>query len=482
MSILKLTKATDLRVFRDLKKFTSHQVELVNSCSGLFKEIPSWEGWIEETLQVLLEVPCGLKLEITQTSKVDGDETRQLTFEQEVVSIGRASDSGLALSSRFVSARHARITERDGAYHLEDLNSANGTYVNSERLESMQPRKLMCNDEILIFPFTFRVRPQQRWGSDKEIKLSSSYNIIGSGSTAFASSLGSDFCLFRLNLQPDMGYVILAVSRSLLKTINSRLTRDEVAELAALDVELFEFVVVSILERINRELQFPFQCYLTLNSATSPIDEQGIALKAMVNLANSQGSMQGFIPQSCLHKVKATGTNSLPTGTRQQLQWKAWIQIGFVDLSASNLADLEPTDILVYMADLKLVLPQAPGRRLGEHGWYLVRDDTNSRRFTVKDHFERNAIMEEVINVPEHKDVIDKADLATLPLRIEVVLSQVELSLKDLEAMTMGSIIELDKENIGTVQLVVGGKVLGSGDLVEIDERFGVQITRWRKD
>jgi type III secretion protein Q len=61
-------------------------------------------------------------------------------------------------------------------------------------------------------------------------------------------------------------------------------------------------------------------------------------------------------------------------------------------------------------------------------------------------------------------------------------LSQVELSLKDLEGLTEGSIIELDEGNTGSVQLVVSGKVLGAGDLVEVDDRLGVQITRWRKN
>lgn len=70
--------------------------------------------------------------------------------------------------------------------------------------------------------------------------------------------------------------------------------------------------------------------------------------------------------------------------------------------------------------------------------------------------------------------------MGDLPVRINVVLSQVDM-LKDLEGLTEGSIIELDEENPGTVQLVVNGEVFGLGDLVEVDQRLGVQITRWRK-
>ena len=71
-------------------------------------------------------------------------------------------------------------------------------------------------------------------------------------------------------------------------------------------------------------------------------------------------------------------------------------------------------------------------------------------------------------------------DLSALPVRIHIVLSQVELSLKDLEGLTDGSIIQIEEEHPESVQLVANGKVLGTGELVEVDNQLGVQITRWR--
>ena len=91
--------------------------------------------------------------------------------------------------------------------------------------------------------------------------------------------------------------------------------------------------------------------------------------------------------------------------------------------------------------------------------------------------------MEESTNLQEEVETGAKAELASLPVRVHVVLSQIELSLRDLEGLTDGSIIQLDEEqHSGVVQLVANGRVLGAGELVEIDDRLGVQITRWRKD
>ncbi len=70
--------------------------------------------------------------------------------------------------------------------------------------------------------------------------------------------------------------------------------------------------------------------------------------------------------------------------------------------------------------------------------------------------------------------------LESLPVRINVVLSEVELSLGDLEALREGSVIEIG-EIPEEVQLVVNGKILGAGELVSIEERLGVSITSWRK-
>ena len=90
--------------------------------------------------------------------------------------------------------------------------------------------------------------------------------------------------------------------------------------------------------------------------------------------------------------------------------------------------------------------------------------------------------MEENTNLQSEVEATAKIELAALPIRVHVVLSQVELLLKDLEGLTEGSIIQLDEEqHSGVVQLVANGRVLGAGELVEIDDRLGVQITRWRK-
>ena len=51
------------------------------------------------------------------------------------LTVGRAPGCGVSLpEDTFVSSVHARVFNRGGAYHLEDLGSTNGTFLNGERV------------------------------------------------------------------------------------------------------------------------------------------------------------------------------------------------------------------------------------------------------------------------------------------------------------------------------------------------------------
>src|SRR5579875_1834035 len=75
----------------------------------------------------------------------------------DVVTIGRGETNTVVLSQdRQVSRHHARIVLHEGLPRLEDLGSANGTFVNGERLT--EPRLLQDGDQIRIGGSTLRVQ------------------------------------------------------------------------------------------------------------------------------------------------------------------------------------------------------------------------------------------------------------------------------------------------------------------------------------
>jgi predicted component of type VI protein secretion system len=84
---------------------------------------------------------------------------KQVVLDRSVV-VGRASDADLVLEDGEVSDRHARITaEPDGSATVEDLGSANGTFVNQNEL--MGPARLDPGDELLVGVTVIQLRSPQ---------------------------------------------------------------------------------------------------------------------------------------------------------------------------------------------------------------------------------------------------------------------------------------------------------------------------------
>jgi sigma-B regulation protein RsbU (phosphoserine phosphatase) len=67
-------------------------------------------------------------------------------FEDESVVIGRASDSGIVVSDRFLSRHHARLFREGAQVLLEDMGSRNGTVLNGSPVE--RPKQIAPGDVI----------------------------------------------------------------------------------------------------------------------------------------------------------------------------------------------------------------------------------------------------------------------------------------------------------------------------------------------
>ncbi|MDX6606772.1 MAG: hypothetical protein QOD14_1312 [Solirubrobacterales bacterium] len=70
------------------------------------------------------------------------------------VSLGRSADADIRLDDRYASGFHARVFNRSGIYVVEDLNSTNGTLLNSRELHG--EAELSAGDVIRIGDTEFR--------------------------------------------------------------------------------------------------------------------------------------------------------------------------------------------------------------------------------------------------------------------------------------------------------------------------------------
>ncbi len=79
----------------------------------------------------------------------------EIDLTQDVILIGRDFDCDIILDSSDVSRKHSKVTRRDGKVYIEDLNSSNGTFVNSKPIDSEFELKHMDRIQISSSVFVF---------------------------------------------------------------------------------------------------------------------------------------------------------------------------------------------------------------------------------------------------------------------------------------------------------------------------------------
>ena len=74
------------------------------------------------------------------------------------------------------------------------------------------------------------------------------------------------------------------------------------------------------------------------------------------------------------------------------------------------------------------------------------------------------------------------AHLARVPIDLEAELGRCTMTLDAILALRAGSVIKLPRSAGENIDIRAGGHVLGSGEIVIIEERFGVRITDFKEE
>ena len=69
------------------------------------------------------------------------------------------------------------------------------------------------------------------------------------------------------------------------------------------------------------------------------------------------------------------------------------------------------------------------------------------------------------------------ARVLDIELNVSVILGRTMMALKDIFELGKGSLIELDTFENQEVEIYVNGRKIGYGQIVVIDQNFGVRIT-----
>ncbi len=139
---------------------------------------------------------------------------------------------------------------------------------------------------------------------------------------------------------------------------------------------------------------------------------------------------------------------------------------------------------------------EPPPPDLGEGGEETVHETEEPTRIDLKappvpkptraepDHHEvADDVAEMLESIPEGeppvKELLDLAPDMTVPL--VVVMGRKSYTVKDLLALRIGQVMDLERAPTEPVDLVAAGKVVGKGELVEVDGKLGIRVLKLLK-
>ena len=64
-----------------------------------------------------------------------------------------------------------------------------------------------------------------------------------------------------------------------------------------------------------------------------------------------------------------------------------------------------------------------------------------------------------------------------VPLKLSVEIGQAELTVKDILGLNVGSIVEFTKVVGEPMDIIVGGRLMARGEVVVVNERYGIRIS-----
>jgi flagellar motor switch protein FliN/FliY len=73
------------------------------------------------------------------------------------------------------------------------------------------------------------------------------------------------------------------------------------------------------------------------------------------------------------------------------------------------------------------------------------------------------------------------AHLADVPIEVEIELARKTMALREILALTVGSVVKMPRSAGENIDILAGGTLIGSGEVVIIEETVGIRITDFRE-
>jgi flagellar motor switch/type III secretory pathway protein FliN len=462
--------------FENLPSFTRKEVLLWNWYCRAVPAGGEWRAWVAEILGHFVQKPAGYQIQLTQTHLVEtkfGEKTLIFGSKQEVI-LGRSPENDVVLTAGAIARKHARLFLKDGALFLEDQGGALGTYLWDTRLSAGDTQRLRNGDQFTIFPYRFRVLVECTWTPETDIILSEiDAQLITRGEHFRRTPPG--LAAFILEAQPSGDNALIDFPPEFLHGISQRVYGPIGLQPAKTPVPsddtLLGFILFAALEHLNKRVQSPLRFRFARGTHIGAENSRGVSLSVVLRVGELTGDVRIFLPLGFLYSSglgPVSGAARYPEG----LSWKFPVSAGFVDFFPEEMDQVVPGDVLLVQQSPTLLIASESGK-----GWAMTALESNFTSFSLDKYIDGGVF---VAKDAEAEQTASQSGVESLPVRLHVVLAEKELTLTQIQGFVPGTIIELDAGKFEPVQLMVNGRILGEGELVEVEGTLAVKVVRWR--
>ncbi len=255
------------------------------------------------------------------------------------------------------------------------------------------------------------------------------------------------------------------------KHLESFLSGKKLSQLPVdLRAELLEATYKPLLSAITFHTNTQVRVLNFLNLKPGKVNASSLGLSLRDNVSNQESNMVILMHdklQPVMEKLLAYWPNKTDDfwyNTNAEM----WLQAGEIELSLEELTQLEPSDILVIVTS---GAKDQISLRLGSGEFFNATIQSNQ---LILDSGVQK--MADDINDQANDETI--ASVEEIPVRLTFDLGDLVMPFKDVQSLTQGSTIDLNIPITHAVTIRSLNRVIGTGELVDIDGHMGVRIVK----
>ncbi|MCW5964613.1 MAG: type III secretion system cytoplasmic ring protein SctQ [Bryobacterales bacterium] len=471
--------ATPQIQFAGIRRYSPAEADLVNWAQRFVRPAANWEEHLRETLGDLLESPDQKEWVVYVKHWMDRSRpATQVLFDRNTITIGRESESSIVLPESSVNREHARLLQRGDGFFLEDLGSRLGTFIGDLKLLPHTPTALSPGTTFTIFPYSLEVTSRYSWKREERFRVHAALTQVCTWQEA-SSQQGSDAIVADLRFPPAEGAGCIAITGRLLdELIRGLMGKDHLAAAGLLgtDVGCLDYVLAALSERLREELTWPF--IAEFGSWVKPPRitpaTRGLYVSAQVGIRNCAGVVRLFLPLDLLDSMRTKSQSPVAVQRLKEIEWPCALELAAVPFTAAEVRSIDVGDTVIVQPHPRLRLPG------GRAAWNCTLESSNFRQFRLHNSLERTPRLEPHTTAPNANNTVEP-ELQELPVLLQVILGERQFTLAELQSFTEGTLISLERTEADPVRLALNGKVLGSGELVRIEEHIGVRVLGWNQ-